>query len=58
MVRAFLDDHAEFALVHPDVVGPVRDELRTVTTNEGWLATTPDEHGLELFFAATLRRSE
>ena len=58
VVRAFLDDHAEFALVHPDVVGPVRDELRTVTTNEGWLATTPDEHGLELFFAATLRRSE
>lgn len=58
VVRAFLDDHAEFTLVHPDVVGPVRDELRTVTTNEGWLATTPDEHGLELFFAATLRRSE
>jgi 16S rRNA (cytosine967-C5)-methyltransferase len=58
VVRAFLADHAEFALVHPDAVGPVRDELRTVTTTEGWLATTPDEHGLELFFAATLRRAE
>ncbi len=58
VVRAFLADHAEFALVPPGAGGPVRDELQSVTTGEGWLATTPDEHGLELFFAATLRRAE
>ncbi len=56
VVRAFLAGHPEFDLVPPDAVSPVRDELRSVITSEGWLATTPDEHGLELFFAATLRR--
>jgi 16S rRNA (cytosine967-C5)-methyltransferase len=56
VVRAFLTDHREFESVHPEARGPVRDELRSVMTTEGWLKTTPDEHGLELFFAATLQR--
>lgn len=56
VVRAFLDEHPEFESVDPSVAGPVRDELRSVLTTEGWLTTTPDQHGLELFFAATLRR--
>lgn len=58
VVHAFLGDHPEFESVHPETRGSVRDELRAVMTPEGWLTTTPDEHGLELFFAATLQRRQ
>ncbi|MDE0828339.1 MAG: 16S rRNA (cytosine(967)-C(5))-methyltransferase RsmB [Vicinamibacterales bacterium] len=58
VVRTFLADHPQFESVHPEVMGPVRDELRSVITAEGCLTTTPDEHGLELFFAAILRRRQ
>lgn len=58
VVRTFLADRPEFESVHPEVLGPVRDELRSVITADGWLTTTPDEHGLELFFAAILRRRQ
>ena len=58
VVRAFLDNHPEFESVHPEAIGPVRDGLRSVITTDGWLTTTPDEHGLELFFAAILRRRQ
>ncbi len=58
VVGAFLDDHSEFESAHPERRGPVRDGLRSVLTPEGWLRTTPDEHELELFFAATLQRRQ
>ena len=54
-VRAFLDRHPEFALEEaaPLLPGP----LRPLIDREGFLSTSPGEHGLDGFFGARMVKS-
>jgi len=56
VVRGFLLDHAEFEIEPPDVADTGVAGLAMLLTPEGFFKTTPPAHGLEAFFAATLRR--
>ena len=57
VVDAFLANHPTFEAVHADQVRPPLSQgLRDTLDHHGRLATTPDAHGLEVFFAAVLRR--
>jgi 16S rRNA (cytosine967-C5)-methyltransferase len=57
VVDAFLAEHPDFELVHPDQVYPTLPQgLRDAIDVHGRLSTAPDTHGLEAFFAVVLRR--
>jgi 16S rRNA (cytosine967-C5)-methyltransferase len=56
MVHGFLLDHDEFEIEPPREVDTGVAGLAAMLTPEGLFQTTPPAHGLEAFFAATLRR--
>jgi 16S rRNA (cytosine967-C5)-methyltransferase len=56
VVAAFLNEHPGFALEPAGAESPHDSALTAVRTREGFLRTRPDEHRLEAFFAAVLRR--
>jgi 16S rRNA (cytosine967-C5)-methyltransferase len=56
VVRGFLLDHDEFEIEPPREADTGVAGLAAMLTPEGFFRTTPPAHGLEAFFAATLRR--
>ena len=58
VIQRFLAEQSEFDLVHPGRLEGVSTGVRAVVTAEGCLTTTPEDHDLEGFFGAILRRRE
>jgi 16S rRNA (cytosine967-C5)-methyltransferase len=57
VVTAFLAVHPDFESVRQDQLSrSLSPGLRDTTDDHGWLSTSPDVHGLEVFFAAVLHR--
>ena len=58
VIQRFLAEQSEFDLVHPGRLEGVSTGVRAVVTAQGCLTTTPEDHDLEGFFGAILKRRE
>jgi 16S rRNA (cytosine967-C5)-methyltransferase len=56
VVAAFLKDSSEFSITDPREDASLLDALRALISADGFLRTSPVEHGLEAFFGAVLHR--